>query len=111
MDCVVLNLGINGNAIDTSVVYLQGVGIMRDRRMASATPHANATEHKYPRREYVPPKSQDVMLTNILAETDVNKKRELIKEHNQFHYIFGTALKRLTQEDLLTDVNEGDNHD
>jgi hypothetical protein len=54
------------------------------------------------------------MLAMVIGADNADTKRELISKYNPFHYIFGTALVRITQEDLLTDVNadnEGDNHE
>ena len=48
---------------------------------------------------------QENMLRDVLAETNPKVKREIIKSFNQFHYVFGTALTRIKQEDLLTGVN------
>ena len=45
---------------------------------------------------------------------NADNKRELIAKYNPYHYIFGTALTRMKQEELLTDVNtdtEGDNNE
>jgi hypothetical protein len=57
------------------------------------------------------PTEQDMMLARIIASNNPKIKRELITRYNPFHYIFGTALVRIKQEDLLTDVNEGDNNE
>lgn len=63
---------------------------------------------KYGRRK---PTDKDKMLMNILRADNAKSKRELIATYNPFHYIFGTALTRQQQEDLLTDVNEGDENE
>lgn len=43
------------------------------------------------------------LITN--TKLNIRERRKIIAEHNPFHYIFGTALVRIKQEDLLTDVN------
>jgi len=76
---------------------------------ASYRPRTHKDKHMAKRRgeDNILPKITNPLLNNA-------DKRNIIKEHNPFHYIFGTALTRIKQEDLLTDVNtdnQGDNDD
>ena len=74
---------------------------------ASYRPRTHKDKHMAKRR------GEDNILPIITNNNvAVKDKRELIALHNPFHYIFGTALTRIKQEDLLTDVNtdnQGDN--
>ena len=74
---------------------------------ASYRPRTHKDKHMAKRR------GEDNILPIITNNNvAVKDKRELIALHNPFHYIFGTALTRIKQEDLLTDVNnEGDENE
>jgi hypothetical protein len=66
-----------------------------------------ATYKRTPRQTRVAKKQGEDNILPIIgnANVSIKDKRELIALHNPFHYVFGTALVRIKQEDLLTGVN------